>query len=117
VESIIEVFIEDSISGNIDHTNYLVHLKNNNFALSAFCNKAALIIARPFLNADLSFEDADAVVNCLYSLYIGEAVELPEPADSIHLAFDRGEYAIGEEDPVKEHTRAMLRNILATHLK
>ena len=116
MESIIHAFINDSISGAGNAGNVLNHLIENKVDIKDFCNTAAIITAQRFLNNELSYEHADAVINDIYSLYIGEEIELPEPADSIYLAFDRGEYALGDEDPVADHTRPMLKNILANHI-
>lgn len=60
------------------------------------------------------FIQAAASKRVNHALYIGEPIEIPEPADSIYLAFDRGEYAINGEDPIVEHTRPALRRILAS---
>lgn len=68
-----------------------------------------------FLKNQMTFADADAVANNFYALYIGKTGELPQPADSIYLAFDRGEYSIDDDDPVEEHTRPVLRQILISH--
>ncbi len=115
MDSIIDEFITDCISGNDELGNYIVNLKNTRTDISAFCNRAAIITARRFLDRELSFDDADSIVNGIYALYIGEPIELPEPADSIYLAFDRAEYAIGDEDPIEEQTRPMLQKILAAY--
>lgn len=117
MESLVEQFIHAAVSGSMDHTRYLELFREDEAKLYAFCNKVALVIAQRFLDDKMSFDDADAVANEFYALYIGETVEIPEPADSIYLAFDGGEYAIDGEDPVENYTRPTLRGILASHSK
>lgn len=111
----VEKFIQAVISGTLDEQRFVAQL--HHAQLYAFCNEVALTVAQWFLDGKLSFAQADAVANEFYALYIGELADLPEPADSIYLAFDRGEYAIGAEDPAEDHTRPMLRQILDEYFK
>ena len=117
MNQLVEHFIDSSIADALDQHSYRERFENKGSELSGFCNEVALAVARRFLNGAISFEDADAVANDFYALYIGDATvtELPEPADAIYLAFDRGEYSMGDEDPVEEHTRPMLRAILSSY--
>ncbi|MGI9235806.1 MAG: hypothetical protein ACR2QZ_00320 [Woeseiaceae bacterium] len=110
MESPVEEFIRAAVQGPVNQARYLGWYSEA--TLGAFCNDVALVIARRFLDDEMSFDDADAVANQFYALYIGQPIEIPEPADSIYLAFDRGEFAIDGEDPVEEHTRPALRSIM-----
>ena len=112
MESPVEEFIEAAVSGTVNHARYLGWYSEA--TLGAFCNDVALVVAQRFLDGKMSFIDADAAANEFYALYIGQPIEIPEPADSIYLAFDRGEFAINGEDPIEEHTRPALRTILAS---
>jgi len=113
VRSPVEEFIEAALSGPVNEARYLGWYSTA--TLGAFCNDVALTVAQRFVDGELSFDDADIVANRIYGLYIGEPIDIPEPADSIYLAFDRGEYSIAGEDPVEQHTRPTLRKILASN--
>lgn len=115
MESPVEEFIQAAVRGPVNHARYLEWYSEA--TLGAFCNDVALVVAQRFLDGKMSFNDANAAANELYSLYIGEPIEIPEPADSIYLAFDRGEFVIDGEDPVEEHTRPVLRKILASRFE
>jgi len=115
MKTYVEEFITAAVAGPMDHDRYLELF--NKAQLYAFCNEVAVAVAQRFLGEAMSFEDADAVANELYGLYIGEPIEIPQPADSIYLAFDRGEYALDGEDSIDECTRPMLRKILASHFE
>ena len=112
MESPVEEFIQAAVRGSVNHARYLEWFSEA--TLGAFCNEVALVVAQRFLDGKMSFSDADAAANEFYSLYIGEPIEIPEPADSIYLAFDCGEFAIDGEDPIEERTRPVLRKILAS---
>ena len=111
MESPVEEFIQAAVRGPVNHARCLEWYSEA--TLGAFCNDVALVVAQRFLDGKMSFNDADAVANEIYALYIGEPIEIPEPADSIYLAFDRGELAIDGENPIEEHTRPVLRTIIA----
>ncbi|MGI9232145.1 MAG: hypothetical protein ACR2RD_00805 [Woeseiaceae bacterium] len=110
MESPVEEFIRAAIRGRVNQARYLGWYSQA--TLGAFCNDVALVVARRFLDREMTFDDADAVANEFYALYIGQPIEIPEPADSIYLAIDRGEFAIDGEDPIEEHTRPLLREIV-----
>ena len=112
MESPVEEFIQAAVRGPVKHARDLGWYSEA--TLGAFCNDVALVVAQRFLDGKMSFDDADAVANELNALYIGAPIEIPEPAESIYLAFDRGEFAVDGEDPIEEHTRPALRRILAS---
>lgn len=113
MESPVEEFIQAAVRGPVNKARYLEWYSEA--TLGAFCNDVALVVAHCFLDGKMSFNDADAAANEYYAFYIGKPIEIPEPADSIYLAFDRGEFAIDGEDPIEEYTRPALRVILASH--
>ncbi len=98
-------------------TNYL---KNNNLSLSQFCNNIAIFIANKYLidGSDDSWELCDLAINSLsaYIFKIGENEDLPEPAWSIYLAFDNGEFYHDCDDhntnPITKYTIPSLKKIL-----
>jgi hypothetical protein len=83
--------------------------------LNDLYNRMALIVAERFNNDTLSYADGDGVMNAIFCMMIEGAtpMESIEPAWSIYLAFDEGEYYHGgSTDPVESFTRPQLRNIL-----
>lgn len=89
---------------------------------SDFCNKIAIIITRLFLDSKLDFTTADTVANNFYGLILddittGAIKDFPEPADSVYLAFDAGEYyrpgETEDHDPVERYTKPRLKEIIA----
>ncbi|MBT8136636.1 MAG: hypothetical protein KJO54_06455 [Gammaproteobacteria bacterium] len=115
MKKLAEQFIREAIAGTCEVPVYEAWFSDNLSSIYPFSNEVALKIARRFLDGRLSFEHADAVANELYALYVAAPIELPQPADSIYRAFDRGEYEIGGEDPVEAHTRPMLSSILTEY--
>ncbi len=81
------------------------------------CNAVAVEIARQFQRSQLTFNDADGAINALQGEMIdrmaNETNDLPEPAWSIYLAFDAGEWDHGEAgDPVERYTVPLLREVV-----
>lgn len=79
-------------------------------------------VARRFLDGGMTFEDADAIANTLYSIMVEDALaegddfEFAEPAFGIFLAFDDGEWDRGDGiDPVERYTTPGLRELLGRH--
>ncbi|HEV7298999.1 MAG TPA: hypothetical protein VGN72_06495 [Tepidisphaeraceae bacterium] len=82
------------------------------------CNAVAIEIARQFQRSQLTFRDADGAINAIEGQMIVSAANetnasLPEPAWSIYLAFDAGEWDHGEAgDPVERYTIPLLKEAL-----
>lgn len=57
-------------------------------------NQVAIAVARLFTCARRDFHDCDAIMNTLFSdiIDVSLSADMPEPAFSIYLAFDAGEY-------------------------
>ena len=83
--------------------------------LADLYNRIALIVAERFNDGTLSYADGDGVMNAIFGMMIDgkTPMESIQPAWSIYLAFDEGEYYHGgSTDPVESFTRPQLRNIL-----
>ncbi len=83
--------------------------------LTELYNRIALIVADRFDNGTLSYEDGDGIMNASFGMMIDgdKPMESVEPAWSIYLAFDEGEYDHGgNTDPVESFTKPQIRNIL-----
>jgi len=80
-------------------------------------NNLALDIARRYTAGSLGFLECDRLMNSLngWSVSVRDRV-LPEPADSIYLAFDAGEYRhqgdSDETDSEAKYTRPMIEEVL-----
>ena len=84
------------------------------------CNEVAIEIARRFDSSAMSFHVADRVMNEVQGLIVqdmvrhGDGYKLPQPAWTIYLAFDEGEWDHGEPgDPVERFTKPLVRKALA----
>ncbi len=84
-----------------------------------FCLQFSERIARRYLAGELSFADADAAANWLFThSYVAEGCpgEMPTLAREIFDAFDSGEFHHKgddlSEDPEKKYTLAQIRSIV-----
>jgi hypothetical protein len=85
-------------------------------------NQLSLYIAKNYADGVLEYEFCDSVMNLLYGHMTDDFVlktcdnTLPEPAFSIYLAFDAGEYYHqGDDkslDPVKKYTDPQIKEVL-----
>ena len=106
-----EELIRQATSGRINHAEVESHCVAEGIEVSDLCNRIALTVAERFHAGTLSYEDGDAVMNALFTLIVDN--ETVEPAWSVYLAFDEGEYDHGgSTDPVESFTRPQIRNIL-----
>ena len=103
------------ISLQISSTRFLLRVKVS----SDVWNSLAIAIAERFLSDQLTFDAADHAINVLWSLMVQDVGEsegarsLPEPADSIYLAFDAGEFDHSDgADPVEKFTKPELQKII-----
>ena len=86
---------------------------------ASFFNECSIYIAKKFQLRTLTYAEADAAINSVSSLMTADASQqgdgfiFAEPAFSIYLAFDRGEYSLkGDIDPVEQYTRPLIFKIL-----
>ena len=98
-----------------------VFISKKSICLTDFYNEFSVYIAKQFIQSDLSFADADGIMNDLWALWVVEAVDFgdgfsfAEPAYSIFEAFDSGEYYREDgEDPIEKYTKPELLAILET---
>ena len=81
-------------------------------------NQLAIAVARLFTSGRRDFHDCDAVMNTLFSDIVDLSLnaDMPEPAFSIYLAFDAGEYGHSGDAqdvlPWEQWTRPELERIL-----
>lgn len=84
----------------------------------ALFNQVAMAVARLFIEGRRDFHYGDAVMNTLFSDMVDLSLhaDMPEPAFSIYLAFDAGEYrhpGDGQDElPWEKWTRPALERIL-----
>jgi hypothetical protein len=109
----IEQAISQLVAGHADRESILNAVKPDT-ELSEFYNSLSLGIARSFIDGSLSFDDADGAINDLYGIWISDELieDLLEPAYSIYLAFDAGEYSVDGTDSIDLITRPELRKFL-----
>ena len=107
--------LKSAFKGVVDREVVDRHCLENSLEVSSFWNAMSLEIARRYINREVSFTDADDAVNAIYSrmLDVCEQVPFAEPAYSIFLAFDAGEYDHGDgKDPEVTYTIPELERIL-----
>ncbi len=104
-----------------DFNQYLI---DNKMTFELLCNQIASNLAKNYLLGKLDFNFCDQVMNQLNTFMIDALFEdiietLPEPADSIYLAFDQGEYHHSNDDrdrnidPAEKYTKPRLLEITA----
>ena len=107
----LEQLIQQATTGTINRAEIESYCLAEGIEVSDLCNRIALTVAERFQAGTLSYEDGDGVMNALFTVIVDN--ETVEPAWSIYLAFDEGEYDHrGSSDPVESFTRPQIRNIL-----
>ena len=109
----IDYAIKQLVDDKADHAFVRSYLTPDT-DLFEFYNVLALRIASRFLEESMSFADADAAINNLNIIWLDDAVkyDFPEPAYSVYLAFDAGEYSVDNKDHIELYTRPELRRLL-----
>jgi hypothetical protein len=114
----IESIIQQAAKGSLDLDAFQDFCAAHNLEFDDVCNTIALTIARRFNDSTMQYADADAVANELCAMMITRitrvpGANLPEPAWTIYLAFDTGEWDRGDgSDPVEQFTRPQIRDAL-----
>jgi hypothetical protein len=114
----IESIIQEGISGCLDRDAFYDFCTSQNVKFDDLCNTIALAVAKRFNDSAMTYDDADGVLNALSGLMIAHVTKeadahLPEPAWTVYLAFDAGEYDRGDgSDPVERFTRPLVRKVL-----
>ena len=107
----LEQLIQQATTGKIELSEVESFCVAEGIEVSDLCNRIALIVAERFQAGTLSYEDGDGVMNALFWLIVEN--QTVEPAWSVYLAFDEGEYDhAGSTDPVESFTRPQIRKIL-----
>ena len=78
-------------------------------------HEISLEIARNYQDQTISYDIADSLMNCLWSVFLEKTKDLPSPFWDVFQAFDAGEFhraADKSDGPIKEHTNPMIDNIL-----
>jgi hypothetical protein len=111
----LERIIRDATSGRMNRAEAESFCAVQGIELTGLYNRIALIVAERFNNGTLSYVDSDGIMNAIFGLMIDgkTPMESSQPAWSIYLAFDEGEYDHGgSTDPVESFTKPQIRNIL-----
>jgi hypothetical protein len=114
----IESIIQDAAKGWVDSDAFHGFCAAQGLKFDDVCNTIALTIAKRFNDSTMTYDDADGVANALSGLMIAHVTRepgarLPEPAWTIYLAFDAGEYDRGDgADPVEKFTKPLVRDAL-----
>ena len=111
----LERIIQNATSGRMNRAEAEAFCAAENIELPDLYNRIALIVAERFDNGRLSYQDGDGVMNAIFGMLIDgdKPIDSVEPAWSVYLAFDEGEYYHdGSTDPVESFTRPQIRLIL-----
>ena len=116
----VEPFIQRAITRELILEDVRAYCRAMTLASSDFYNILSWAIAERFDGQLMSFKDADYAMNEIYAIMTSDIFaphgisKYPEPAYSIFLAFDEGEYFHGgQSDPVESFTRPLVKKILA----
>jgi len=102
-------------------TEILSYCNAEQLSHESFFNQFSLELARGFHEQRYTYDDCDAVMNHVFGImttapFFGADINTPEPAFSIFLAFDSGEYHhphdLPHENPVEKYTRPRVAKIL-----
>ena len=109
----IDYAIKQLVDDKADHA-FIRNCGTPDKDLFEFYNTLALRIASLFMEESMSFDDADTAINNLNTIWLDDAIkyDFPEPAYSVYLAFDAGEYSVDDKDHIEIYTRPELRRLL-----
>lgn len=113
----IEGLLKNLVEGGLSHQDYLDCADQLECSLPDVFNRLSILLAKRFVDGDLSFVVADEVANCIWASMLDfthkNRMELAEPCYSIYCAFDAGEYDHRDNsDPVEKYTKSELKEIL-----
>jgi hypothetical protein len=115
----IDSIIRTAATEGLDLEAIAAFCRSKNLHFNELCNSIALSVARRFDDSLLTYEDADSVMNAVFGIMIavagreGDGFVFAEPAYSIYLAFDAGEYDHGDgKDPIEHHTKPLIKTAL-----
>ena len=114
----LEPIIQQATTGRINRADAESVCAATGIEMTELYNQIALIVAKRFDAGRLSYEDGDGAMNAIFCMMIDDDANCHpapyvEPAWSIYLAFDEGEYFHGgSTDPVETFTRPQIRHVL-----
>ena len=111
----LEQLIQNATSGRMNRSAAEDLCAAENIELYDLYNRIALVVAERFHKGTLSYEDGDGVMNAIFGMLVNgdKPIDSVQPAWSIYLAFDEGEYYHnGSSDPVESFTRPQICQIL-----
>lgn len=106
---------------NLKREEFDQFLIDHNISFESLCNQIANNLAKNYLLGKLDFYFCDQVMNRIDTFIIDALSEeiidtFPEPAYSIYIAFDQGEYYHKDDDrsidPAEKYTKPMLSEII-----
>jgi hypothetical protein len=110
--------MQDAMTRRMNRAEAESYCSAEGIELTELYNRIAVIVAKRFYGGTLPYEDGDAVMNAIFGMMTVDALNghpapYVEPAWSIYLAFDEGEYDHGgSTDPVETFTRTQIRDVL-----
>ena len=115
--------VSKAVGQKLKREEFNQYLQDKEMAFEVLCNQIATHLAKNYLLGKLDFYFCDQVMNRINTFMIDALFEniietLPEPADSIYLAFDQGEYHHSNDDrdrnidPAEKYTKPRLQEIM-----
>jgi hypothetical protein len=114
----LEQIIDQAVSGKINRGDADAFCSAAGIDICQLYNDIALAVAKRFDAGTMSYEDGDGVMNAILGQMADDAAKghpnpFVEPAWSVYLAFDDGEYVHRNcEDPVETYTRPAIRALV-----
>jgi hypothetical protein len=108
--------IEIAVSGRLETAELNAASTTLGIGLPNLCDRLSKEIAEGYLQGDISWDDGDLAMNCLFAwAYGAEDVGLSEFSMDVFLAFDQAEYRHDQppESGPEFHTVPRLKNALA----
>ena len=116
--------VNDAATNQLTSKAFKQYLQVNGQSIDSLYNHIATSLTKNYLQGNLDFNFCDRVMNQLNTFAVDALIEetietFPEPADSIYLAFDEGEFHHSNEDrdlgvdPAEKYTKPMLVKIIS----
>ena len=84
----------------VSHTDLQIHAVNAALPAPQLLDEVAIFVAREYFDGQLSFDDADRIINNVWSLATALDTEISRITWAVYLAFDGGEYRRSGDGPV-----------------
>lgn len=115
----VDELIQQAVSDGIPRSDAEAACAANGKNLDELYNEISIRIAKQFQAGAMSYHDGDAAMNSVFVRMVddaarfGDGFSFAEPAYSIYLAFDAGEYDHGDgADPVEKFTKPLIEEIV-----